>query len=56
MAGNAEAMEDLRRILAQREALYRKADAVLDTSGRSIDDALAELAALVDAAAAAVHP
>ena len=56
MAGNAEAMEDLRRILVQREALYRKADAVLDTSGRSVDDALAELAALVDAAAPALHP
>jgi len=47
MAGNAEAMDDLRRILAQREALHRKADANLDTSGRSIEASLDELLALV---------
>jgi XRE family aerobic/anaerobic benzoate catabolism transcriptional regulator len=47
MAGNAEAMDDLRRILAQRDALYRKADATLDTSGKSIEAALEELLALV---------
>ena len=34
MAGNAEAMADLRRILAERDSLYRKADAVVDTNGR----------------------
>lgn len=56
MAGNSEAMEDLRRILAQREALYRKADAVLDTAGRTVEESLVELAALVDAAAPALHP
>ncbi|CAG0997681.1 Shikimate kinase [Burkholderiales bacterium] len=33
MEGNTEAMEDLKRILAAREPLYRKADAVVDTSG-----------------------
>jgi len=43
MAGNREAMADLKRILAGREALYGKADAVLDTSGRETGDALAEL-------------
>ncbi len=43
MADNDEAMEDLRRILDGREALHRRADATLDTSGRSIDDCLAEL-------------
>jgi XRE family aerobic/anaerobic benzoate catabolism transcriptional regulator len=43
MAGNAEAMEDLRRILAAREPLYRKADLVIDTSGRKPEDSLAEL-------------
>jgi XRE family transcriptional regulator, aerobic/anaerobic benzoate catabolism transcriptional regulator len=47
MAGNAEAMDDLRRILAQREALYRKADATLDTSGKSIEASLEELLTLV---------
>src|SRR5712672_4044258 len=40
MADNAEAMEDLRRILAGREALYAKADAVVDTEGRTIDESL----------------
>jgi XRE family aerobic/anaerobic benzoate catabolism transcriptional regulator len=43
MAGNREAMEDLRRILEGRESLYRKADAVLDTSGRTIRACLDEL-------------
>ena len=43
MADNDEAMEDLRRILDGREALHRRADATHDTSGRSIDDCLAEL-------------
>jgi XRE family transcriptional regulator, aerobic/anaerobic benzoate catabolism transcriptional regulator len=45
MAGNAEAMEDLRRILAERQALYAKADARLDTTGKSVDAAVAELLA-----------
>ncbi len=43
MAGNAEAMADLRRILAERDALYGKADAVLDTSGKGIEESLAAL-------------
>ncbi len=43
MAGNAEAMDDLRRILDNRKALYAKADAGLDTSGRTLDDAAREL-------------
>ncbi len=43
MADNAEAMADLERILAGREALYGKADAEIDTSGRSVEAALAEL-------------
>jgi XRE family aerobic/anaerobic benzoate catabolism transcriptional regulator len=43
MADNAEAMADLERILAGREALYRKADAVVDTAGRSVEAALEEL-------------
>jgi XRE family aerobic/anaerobic benzoate catabolism transcriptional regulator len=43
MADNAEAMADLERILAGREALYRKADATVDTAGRSIDATLEEL-------------
>ena len=43
MADNAEAMADLERILAGREALYRKADAQVDTAGRGIDESVAEL-------------
>lgn len=43
MAGNVEAMEDLRRILAEREPLYGKADAVVDTVGRSEAESFEEL-------------
>jgi XRE family aerobic/anaerobic benzoate catabolism transcriptional regulator len=43
MAGNAEAMEDLKRILSARESLYRKADRVVDTSGRTADESLKSL-------------
>jgi len=43
IAGNEDAMNDLRRILAAREPLYRKADAVVDTSGRSPEQSLDRL-------------
>ncbi len=43
MAGNAEAMDDLRRILAGRGALYRQADTVVDTAGRSVEQSLKDL-------------
>jgi XRE family aerobic/anaerobic benzoate catabolism transcriptional regulator len=43
MAGNDQAMEDLRRILEAREPLYRKADMCLDTSGNSADESFAKL-------------
>ncbi len=43
MAGNHEAMDELRTILRAREPLYRRADATIDTSGSSIDDSLARL-------------
>ena len=43
MAGNGEAMDDLRRILAAREPLYRKADVIVDTSGQTPDTSLAKL-------------
>jgi XRE family aerobic/anaerobic benzoate catabolism transcriptional regulator len=36
MAGNREAMNDLRRILVNREPLYAKADATVDTSYRPV--------------------
>lgn len=43
MAGNEEAMDDLKRILAAREPLYLKADAVVDTSGESPEQSLVKL-------------
>lgn len=48
MAGNKEAMDDLRRILAGRAAFYGKADARLDTSGRTEDEALAALQSIAE--------
>lgn len=49
MAGNPEAMEQLRAILRAREALYERADAQLDTSGKSVEQSLDELLAVIDA-------
>ncbi|GAB3474671.1 helix-turn-helix transcriptional regulator [Polaromonas eurypsychrophila] len=39
----SEAMEDLRRILASREALYARADAVVDTAARTLKQSLKDL-------------
>jgi XRE family aerobic/anaerobic benzoate catabolism transcriptional regulator len=33
-------MDDLKRILAVRDALYRRADAIVDTSGKSVGQSL----------------
>ncbi|MES2941248.1 MAG: helix-turn-helix transcriptional regulator [Pseudomonadota bacterium] len=46
-----EAMDDLRRILASREALYARADAVVDTAARSLKQSLSDLKRAVPAAA-----
>jgi XRE family transcriptional regulator, aerobic/anaerobic benzoate catabolism transcriptional regulator len=43
MADNEAAMEDLRGILAGRNALYSKADATIDTSGKTIKQSLDQL-------------
>jgi XRE family aerobic/anaerobic benzoate catabolism transcriptional regulator len=43
MAGNAEAMNDLRRILEGRAVLYGQADAVVDTAGRTLEQSLKDL-------------
>lgn len=48
MAGNPEAMEQLKSILASREILYGKALAQLDTSGQSVETSLSQLKALVN--------
>ncbi|GAC1572693.1 MAG: helix-turn-helix transcriptional regulator [Candidatus Elarobacter sp.] len=47
MAGNRESMADLQRILAGREALYRRADVEVDTGGGSARDSLDALVAAV---------
>jgi len=49
MAGNDEAMADLRRILEARDALYAKADKSLETSDISEDEAFDRLRQLVRA-------
>jgi XRE family transcriptional regulator, aerobic/anaerobic benzoate catabolism transcriptional regulator len=43
MAGNTQAMADLKRILQSRAALYGQADAVVDTAGRSVKQSLKDL-------------
>jgi XRE family aerobic/anaerobic benzoate catabolism transcriptional regulator len=47
MAGHAEAMDDLRKILTSRETLYGKADVVVDTTGRTVEEAFKTLNQLV---------
>jgi XRE family aerobic/anaerobic benzoate catabolism transcriptional regulator len=49
MAGHEDAMDDLKRILSAREPLYRKADALVDTSGHRPEDSLGRLRALLRA-------
>lgn len=47
MRDNRRAMDDLRAILESREALYAKADVTMDTSGRSVEEVLEELASVL---------
>ena len=47
MAANPEAMDDLRRILQGRAAFYSKADHLLDTSGKSLQQSFKQLKSLV---------
>ncbi|MCB1332495.1 MAG: helix-turn-helix transcriptional regulator [Roseivivax sp.] len=49
MAGNPEAMEQLRSILRSREALYAQALAELDTSHKTLDGSLQDLLGMVEA-------
>jgi XRE family aerobic/anaerobic benzoate catabolism transcriptional regulator len=49
MAGNPEAMEQLKSILTSREALYGQAPARLDTSGKTEDQSLKELLTIIEA-------
>ena len=50
MAGNSEAMQDLKRILEAREPFYSRAQSSLDTSRQSLDDTLERLYELSTAA------
>lgn len=47
MAGNDEAMEDLKRILEAREPLYRRADGEIDTSGDEPEQSFGKLRRLI---------
>jgi XRE family aerobic/anaerobic benzoate catabolism transcriptional regulator len=53
MADGPQAMDDLKAILESRKALYAKADAVVETSGKSATQALAALLAALPRAEAA---
>jgi XRE family aerobic/anaerobic benzoate catabolism transcriptional regulator len=46
-SGDTEVLADMRRILAQRDALYGKADVRLQTSGKTARDSLKELTRLL---------
>ncbi len=43
MAGNPAAMDDLKAILTSRETLYNRAELLVDTSGKSVEEALEAL-------------
>ena len=47
MAGNPEAMEQLKSILTSRETLYAKALAQLDTTGMTVETSLEKLVGLI---------
>jgi XRE family aerobic/anaerobic benzoate catabolism transcriptional regulator len=49
MAGNDQAMDDLRRILDGRAALYGQADVVVNTAGQSVEKTFAKLRKAVSA-------
>ena len=55
MAGHAEAMEDLKRILESRKSLYGQADRELDTAGHTVQQSLSALKRLLKSATAAVN-
>jgi XRE family aerobic/anaerobic benzoate catabolism transcriptional regulator len=50
MAGNPAAMDELRAILVSREALYARSEAQVDTSGREVDESLADVLRTIEEA------
>ncbi len=53
MADNEQAFADLRRILAERDPLYRQSEIVVDTSALGVEQAVERIAARLGAPAAA---
>jgi len=47
-SGDTEALADMRRILSQREALYGKADTILQTSGHTVRRSFKQLLGIVE--------
>jgi XRE family aerobic/anaerobic benzoate catabolism transcriptional regulator len=47
MRGHAQAMDDLKALLAAREPQYARADATVDTSGQTVTKSLAVLRGVV---------
>jgi XRE family transcriptional regulator, aerobic/anaerobic benzoate catabolism transcriptional regulator len=45
--GRSEALDEIRRLLAERDRLYARADATIDTSGQSVKHSMTRLRALV---------
>jgi len=45
--GRAAALDEIRRLLADRDRLYARADAVIDTSGKALKQSLAQLRTIV---------
>jgi len=45
--GQAEALDEIRRLLADRDRLYARADATIDTSGQSVKHSMTRLRGLV---------
>jgi len=41
--GRSAALDEIKKLLEDREALYARADALLDTSGKTVRQSLAEL-------------
>jgi XRE family transcriptional regulator, aerobic/anaerobic benzoate catabolism transcriptional regulator len=53
MANERAAMDDLRTILSTREPFYARADAAVDTSGRSVDSGASEILSVIASSARA---
>ena len=45
--GRSQALDEIRQLLAERDRLYARADATIDTSGQTVKHSMARLRALV---------